>query len=129
MDLRFYDVLICFSDKNMMYSNPSFRLRYWLFYIYFMHYLFNYVNSNQYIQLLGCRTNLRDVNGERVKLKVGLASDDMVSHIRGGQNLRIEPNRVEPNQPNQNRFKPNQSLFQIIRLKIFPTRMVRFGSV
>ncbi|WZZ65861.1 hypothetical protein YC2023_077231 [Brassica napus] len=62
--------------------------------------------SDQYIQLLGCRTDLRDVNGERVKLKVGLASDDMVSHTRGGQNLRTEPSQTEPTEPKSIQTEP-----------------------
>ena len=37
-----------------------------------------------------------------------------------------EPNRLKPN---RNRFEPNQSLFQTIRLKISLIQMVWFGSV
>ena len=43
-----------------------------------------------------------------------------------GVGKKTEPNRVKPNQPNRNRFTPNQNLFQTIWLKIFPTRLVRF---
>ena len=50
-------------------------------------------------------------------------------YTRSGKKNRTEPNQVKPNQSNRNRFKLNQNLFQIIWLMIFPTRMVRFGSV
>ena len=46
---------------------------------------------------------------------------------RSGQ--KTEPNRVKPNQPNRNQFKPNRSLFQTIRLKISLIWMVWFGSI
>ncbi|WZZ67455.1 hypothetical protein YC2023_078825 [Brassica napus] len=40
-----------------------------------------------------------------------------------GVGKKTEPHRVKSNQPSQNQFKPNQSLFQTIWLKISPTRM------
>ena len=46
---------------------------------------------------------------------------------RGGQKNQTKP--IEPNWLNRNRFEPNQSPFQIIQLKIFPTRTVQFSSV